>query len=185
MPIIIPIDAHIITLLVFKKPEPSKWKPAFIKQVVDASTALWNKAAGISFSLRSTVAEAPIELIHGSSTVDDEGFFFLRAQFPPKKDNTVSMLLINSFSSGSNLGKSVESLITCAISYYTSTVDPNGKNLSHELGHLLSLPHIKRTKDPVRDVSNLMYEGAHLTQLEPEQVKAAQNSPLAKRFGGT
>ncbi len=184
MPIIIPIDAHIVTLLVFQKPQPSKWTVSFVKQLVEASSNFWNKAAGISFSLRSCVAENPVELINASSVVDDTGFYFLRAQYPPKANNAVSMLLINSFANASNPGKSVESLITCGISYYTSTVDANSKNLSHELGHLLSLPHIKRSKDPVRDVSNLMYEGAHLMQLEPEQIKAAQNSDLAKRFGG-
>jgi hypothetical protein len=189
--VIIPVDAHLLTLTI-STPEiverpvrvghethmqrervmrsreiPTKRDAASLAASFKEVNKIFG-AAGIEFRLQSTTID-PVEAPNGSEAVDDPGFLMLAHSFPMK--NTVSLLLLHRFK-GAEGGASVEKLGVCA-------VDDNAPDtaLAHEFGHLLGLGH----QGDIRDLMNpgLSPPGTPLTVRE---ISAARVSALAKRF---
>ena len=190
--VIIPVDAHLLTLTISKaeiverpvrvgrethmQRERIQTKREIPTQRSKASLTLSfaevNKvfgAADIEFRLRNVTSE-PAEAPKGSEALDDEGFLMLAKDFPMK--DAVSLLLVRRFA-GSEGGASEEKLGVCAVG--DSSPDTA---LAHEFGHLLGLDH----QGDIRDLMNpgLSPPGTPLTASE---IADARKSKLAKRFG--
>jgi hypothetical protein len=191
--VIIPVDAHLLTLTVSKfaivqkavqvgretrmQRERVETKDRFPTQRSQASLTLSfaevNKSfsgANIEFRLRNVTTEPPIEAPKGSDALDDEGFLMLAKEFPMK--DAISMLLVRRFA-GSEGGASKEELGVCAV----GDTSPDTA-LAHEFGHLLGLDH----QGDIRDLMNrgLSPPGTPLTATE---IESARKSRLARRFG--
>jgi hypothetical protein len=196
MPFVIPVDAHLITLQVSgfriehvnvqvgrvtqvqarRVEDVHEVVPRInekaIRQGFDRANQIWD-IANVKFFLRSLTPEktpAP----NNADVVDENGFFFLARQFPPKSG--VSLLLVDKFKSKHLGGMSVETLKSAIIPYL---VPPDfGNILAHEMGHLLGL------LDLTDDHYNLMYQSYRADyKLSSSQVAKATSSALAKQFG--
>jgi hypothetical protein len=190
--VIIPVDAHLLTLTISKaeiverpvrvgretrmQRERVQTRREIQTQRSKASLTLSfvevNKvfsAADIEFRLRNVTCE-PAEAPKGSEALDDEGFLMLAKDFP--MTDAVSLLLVRRFA-GSEGGASEEKLGVCAVG--DSSPDTA---LAHEFGHLLGLAH----QGDIRDLMNpgLSPPGTPLT---PREIADARKSRLAKRFG--
>jgi len=191
--VVIPVDAHLLTLTI-STPQIVE-RPVHVGHEVhmqrervmrsseipttrtEASLMLSftevNKifaAADIQFRLQNTTTD-PIEAPNGSEFLDDPGFLMLASSFPMK--NAVNLLLVRRFA-GAEGGASVEKLSVCAVG------DSSSDNaIAHEFGHLLGLAH----QGDIRDLMNpgLSPPGTPLTAREISAVRA---SGLAQRFGG-
>jgi len=196
MPLIIPVDAHCISLKVstFRVQQvpvqvgrvtqvqtrrvedvqliAPRLTEAAVRRGFELANQIW-LPADICFVLRS-FSPASTAAPNNVEVVDDAGFFFLARQFPPK--SAVSLLLVNQFKSSHLGGMSAEPLTAAII---PSLGDPTfGRVLAHELGHLLGL------LDLDRDHYNLMYQAYQAAyNLTPAQIATARASRLATQFG--
>ncbi|HUL16995.1 MAG TPA: hypothetical protein VLV88_13435 [Terriglobales bacterium] len=196
MPTVIPIDAHLLSLKVSsyriehvkvqvgrvtqvqaRRVEDiqliaPRLKEADLRQGLAVANQIWQPAK-IQFTIRSITA-SEIAAPNNAEVVDDDGFFFLARQFPPK--GAVSLLLVDKFKSKHLGGMSAEPLTAAIIPYLDN---PSfGRILAHELGHLLGLPDLKT------DHYNLMYQAYQAAyNLTPGQIATTHASRLAKQFG--
>jgi hypothetical protein len=190
--VIIPVDAHLLTLTI-AKPEIVDRQVRVGREThvqhervmrtraiatnrniasLVASLKEVNKifgAADIEFRLQQTTNDT-VEAPKGAEALDDEGFFMLASGFPMK--NAVSLLLVRRFA-GAEGGASAEKLGVCAVGD-----DSPDTALAHEFGHLLGLNH----QGDIRDLMNpgLSPPGTPLTASE---IAAVRKSQLAIRFG--
>ncbi len=118
MPISIPDDAHIVTLIVSGNSVQSKWTSSVVKQVFDTANNYWTNTARIGFLLKSTVTESPVELPGPGDTclIDRNSFFYLTGKYP-SENGGVTLLLIGEFSSGSTVGTSSIEHNSCALTW--------------------------------------------------------------------
>ena len=190
--VIIPVDAHLLTLTITKfkivdvpvrvgretrlqhQRTPAKDEFPTKRTAASLRTSFLevNKifaAADIEFRLRNVTSES-VEAPKGSEALDDEGFLMLAKEFP--MSDAVSLLLVRRFE-GSEGGASKEELGVCAV----GDGSPDTA-LAHEFGHLLGLGH----QGDIRDLMNrgLSAPGTPLTSRE---IADARKSRLAKRFG--
>jgi hypothetical protein len=190
--ITIPADLTIVTLRGRGGELPQRWTTAHAVSVLQQASDLLRSRANIEFS-RGTVEQVVEEMPAGgaSETVDEAGYHFLAAAH--KAGNGVRALLVDRVSRAELGGQSRQQTRVCLVAY-GSDAAATSRMLAHELGHLLSLPHVDSGRRPgpgqerlvASWMRNLMYSGAlnPAAELTDMQVRAARSSPLARRFGG-
>ena len=192
MAITIPTDLTIVTLRSRAGELGQRWTEAHASAVLRQASDLLRGRANIEFS-RATVEQVVEEMPAGAAaeTVDEAGYHFLAATY--KAGHGVRALLVDRVSRAELGGQSRQQTRVCLIAY-GSDVAATSRMMAHELGHLLSLPHVDSGRRPgpgqeslaAAWMRNLMYSGAlhPAAELTQTQVQAARSSPLARRFGG-
>jgi hypothetical protein len=189
---IIPVDAHFVTLTVpafeivtrtiqvggstetrrerveRQRELPTRRNEEGLRRDVERVNRIWAQA-GIVFALRSSRVER-LRAPGDAEVVDAEGFLFLANRFPAR--NGVSLLLVRGFRSVDLGGQAIEAQCVCILGDGAPVT-----SLAHEFGHLLHLGH-------EGDIRNLMNPGLSIPepQLTPAQIRGAQQSALALRF---
>lgn len=180
MAVNIPIDAHILSLIVFNKPQPSSWNFNYVKQVIGATSEYWNRKAGLCFSMNSCTMEKPVKLPGDAAYVDEGLFNFIKLKYK-SQNGRVSLMLVNRFKESFIYRLSDEANVVCSI-IYSNLVTEACKALCHELGHLLNLPDNEFVRNTIK-MQNLMYEGIYGMEIDAAQIDMARSSTLAKKFG--
>src|SRR5881296_2648006 len=176
MAITISADLTIVTLRSRGGELAQRWTEEYATSVLRQASDLLRSRTNIEFS---------------RGTVDEAGYHFLAATH--KAGTGVRALLVDRVSRTELGGQSRQQTRVCLIAY-GSDVAATSRMMAHELGHLLSLPHVDggRRPGPGQErlaaawMRNLMYSGAlnPAAELTETQVQAARSSPLARRFGG-
>lgn len=192
MAITIPTDLTIVILRSGGVELAQRWTEAHATSILRQASDLWRSRTNIEFpcaSVERVVEEMPSGA--AAETVDDAGYHFLAATH--KAGNGVRALLVDRVSRAELGGQSRQQTRVCLITYGPD-VATTSRMMAHELGHLLSLPHVDsgRRTGPGQEsqiaawMRNLMYSGAlnPAAELTQSQVQAARSSPLARRFGG-
>jgi len=192
MAITIPADLTIVTLRSRARELAQRWTEAYASSVLQQASDILRARTNIEFS-RSTVEQVVEEMPSGaaSETVDEAGYHFLAATY--KAVHGVRALLVDRVARTELGGQSRQQTRVCLIAY-NSDLAATSRMMAHELGHLLSLPHVDSGRRPgpgqesqaAAWMRNLMYSGAlnPAAELTQTQVQAARSSPLARRFGG-
>ena len=193
--VIIPVDAHFITLTIPEyefvtrqvqvgrttqqqrqrvertREVPTRRDESSLAVDLASVNQIWS-AANIDFRLRSSQVER-IRAPGDADVVDPNTFLFLAGHFPAR--NGVSLLLVNRFRSADLGGQAVEAQCVCILGDAAPAT-----SLAHEFGHLLHLDH-------EGDIRNLMNGGLSIPtpRLTASQIRTAQQSALARRFGST
>jgi hypothetical protein len=191
--VIIPVDAHLLTLTIttqeireteirvgretqkrrqrvdVAKSFPTKRTAATLAADFAAANTIF-AAANVEFKLRTakgSTAEAP----GTSEAIDDEGFLVLAGSY--KANNGVSLMLVPRFA-GKEGGAAVEAMGVCAVGD-----NSHANALPHELGHLLGLDH----QGDIRDLMNpgLSPPGTPLTR---DEIRDVKKSRLYRQFEG-
>ena len=187
MAIVIPVNTYIVTL---NGVDP-RWTDDSIRSAFQGANRIWSKS-GISFSVRSVGAFSD-SVINGpaSGAMNNETFFYLLANYPGR-DYPVAFF-VHQFAGTEGGTSTVIKKMNWGLAVgYSSNQAENSRILSHELGHLVSLDHVDKdvhvspkTPMPAWMRKNLMYSAISLdTQLGDDQINAAKDSALAKKFGG-
>ncbi len=192
MAITISADLTIVTLRSRGGELAQRWTEEYATSVLRQASDLLRSRTNIEFSrgtVERVVEEMPSDA--ASETVDEAGYHFLAATH--KAGTGVRALLVDRVSRTELGGQSRQQTRVCLIAY-GSDVAATSRMMAHELGHLLSLPHVDggRRPGPGQErlaaawMRNLMYSGAlnPAAELTETQVQAARSSPLARRFGG-
>lgn len=192
MPIQIPADLTIVTLRSAGRELPQRFTESYARTVLQRASDLLRRLADIEFRARTceTIVE---EMPTGarSDAVDDAGYHFLASAHKPGPG--VRVLLVDR-AARAELGGEARAQTRVCLVVYEGNFGPVSRMLAHEVGHLLGLPHIDvgRRPGPGQEqqtavwLRNLMYSGAlnPNPELNPDQVRMARSSPLARRFGG-
>ncbi len=194
MPIRIPVDAHLVTLVATvdrveertvrvgtrtaarreRVRETQRTPPGRddenVRHIFELSNAIWAQAE-IAFDLRSIAPaddELPGDRPH-PEIVDQSGFTYLASRYRGREG--ASLILVRQFDGPDLGGQAIESLGACVLPRLGDVL--SGKVLAHEFGHLLGLDHVD-------DHYNLMYPALSAAQnLTPEQRSRAAASRLA------
>jgi len=192
MAINIPADLTIVTLRSGGGDLAQRWTEEYAAAVLRQASDLMRSRTDIEF-FRASVEQVVEEMPAGatSGTVDEAGYHFLAAAH--KAGNGVRVLLVDRVSRADLGGQSRQRTRACLVAY-GSDATSTSRMLAHELGHLLSLPHIdeNQRRGPGQErlvaswMRNLMYSGAlnPAAELSDTRVPAARSSPLSRRFGG-
>src|SRR5215470_1029044 len=192
MAITIPADLTIVTLRSGGGELAQRWTEQYATALLRQASDLWRSRTNIEFS-RESVEQVVEEMPSGatSDTVDEVGYHFLAAAH--KAGDGVRAILVDRVSRADLGGPSRQETRVCLVAYGSDPASTS-RMMAHELGHLLSLPHVdsERRPGPGQErlvaswMRNLMYSGAlnPAAELTDTQVRAARSSPLARRFGG-
>jgi hypothetical protein len=192
MAITIPADLTIVTLRSRGRELAQRWTDAYAASVLQQASDILRARTNIEFP-RAAVEQVVEEMPSGaaSETVDEPGYHFLAATY--KAVRGVRALLVDRVARTELGGQSRQQTRVCLIAY-NSDLAATSRMMAHELGHLLSLPHVDSGRRPgpgqesqaAAWMRNLMYSGAlnPAAELTQTQVQAARSSPLARRFGG-
>jgi hypothetical protein len=192
MAITIPADLTIVTLRSRGRELAQRWTDAYASSVLQQASDILRARTNIEFS-RAAFEQVVEEMPSGTAaeTVDEAGYHFLAATY--KAVHGVRALLVDRVARTELGGQSRQQTRVCLIAY-NSDLAATSRMMAHELGHLLSLPHVDSGRRPgpgherqaAAWMRNLMYSGAlnPAAELTQTQVQAARSSPLARRFGG-
>jgi hypothetical protein len=190
--ITIPAELTIVTLRSEGRELPQRWTAAYATSVLQQASALLKSRTNIEFS-RAALEQVVEEMPAGAApeTVDEAGYHFLSSAY--RAGNGVRVLLVDRVARHELGGQSRQQTRVCLIAY-DPDVSTTSRIVAHELGHLLSLPHVDSGRRPgpgqeslaAAWARNLMSSGAlhPAAELTHTQVQAARSSPLARRFGG-
>ena len=140
MAITIPADLSIVTLRSRAGELAQRWTEEYATSVLKQASDLLRSRANIEFS-RASIEQVMEEMPSGaaSETVDEAGYHFLTATH--KAGNGVRALLVDRVARAELGGQSRQQTRVCLIPY-GSDAAATSRMMAHELGHLLSLPHI-------------------------------------------
>jgi hypothetical protein len=191
MSIQIPADLTIVTLRAAGSELPQRFTESYAGAVLRGASETLRTRADIEFRL-GTCERVVEDMPAGASSdvVDESGYHFLASAH--RAGTGVRVLLVDRVSRPELGGQSRSQTRVCLIAYDADQA-ATARILAHELGHLLELPHVDeaRRAGPGQErqiaawMTNLMYSGALNPQAElnPEQVRFARSSALARRFG--
>jgi hypothetical protein len=193
----IPVEAHIITLLVNEErivtsqvqigrniqtrreriTEQREIPPGESEATVRAGVTLANQILAptrISFQITSIMPQR-VTMPRNQAVVTEDGFLYLARQYPARRG--ARLFVVNRFA-GQEGGQAIEAQRVCIVKCLGNPLF--GKTLAHEFGHLLALGHV--TTGPSARY-NLMWPGLRAgDRLEPAQIRTAQRSGIARSF---
>ena len=168
--------------------EAAKWSCDSANEALKQVNTIWQKA-NVGFVINDCIMDRPLDMEKGSRNDDKRllGVLSLRHD----TDSLVHIYLVNA----------IANLMAGGSSYPNSDPEPasfvqwygnplaNGRAWAHELGHLMSLDHMKidymKEKQAALLRNNLMVEGMISgNDLTPKQISQVKGSKLVKRFGG-
>lgn len=192
----IPVDVHLITLLVttsrvvtrqiqvgrITQPRrqrvqavqevPPRWTSATARQAISGANQIWSHAQ-ITFTLRSAVPRR-IPAPGNREVVNANGFQFLINQYPSRSG--VSLLLVSRFS-GNEVGGQASRGVAI-LPFLTGHL--RARILAHEFGHLLGVGHMEERRTHLQ---NLMRPGLVAgNQLIQNQIDTARRSSLVSQI---
>jgi hypothetical protein len=188
MPVAVPVQAYITPFSEGGQAEASVWSEPDVHAAIRVANRIW-AVAGIHLSLRTCILDAALDIRHDARMNGERLLNVLSYRHPA--GGSVNVFFINSVAGLTAGGLSYlnsEPEAACYVQYY-SAEQANGRVVAHELGHLLSLDHVlidfRAERRAARLLNNLMREGLGVgTELDSAQIRNAQGSRLARRFGG-
>lgn len=188
MPIDVPIQAYITPFSEGGQAEASVWSEPEVHAAIRVANRIW-AVAGIHFSLRACILDAALDIRRDARTNGERLLNVLSYRHPA--GGSVNVFFISSVAGLTAGGMSYlnsEPEAACYAQFYSTELS-NGRVVAHELGHLLSLDHViidfRAERRAARVLNNLMREGLSVgTELDSAQIRSAQGSRLAQRFGG-
>ena len=168
--------------------EATRWSCDAANEALKQVNAIWQKAK-VGFVIDDCIVDKPLDMAKSARNDDKRLLGVLSFRHDP--DNHVHIYLVNSIENlvaggGSYLDSDPEA--ASFVQWYGNAVT-NGRALAHELGHLMSLDHMKIDYFQARQAAllrnNLMVEGMITgSDLTPKQISQVKGSKLVKRFGG-
>src|SRR5262245_37262844 len=140
MAITIPADLTIVTLRSRSGELAQRWTDEYATSILTKASDLLKSRANIEFS-RASVEQVVEEMPSGatSETVDEAGYHFLAAAH--KTGRGVRAILVDRVARADLGGQSRQQTGVCLVAYGSDAASTS-RTLSHELGPLLSLPHL-------------------------------------------
>jgi len=195
--ITIPLEAHLITLIVDvqrvvtrriqvgrttqtrreRVTEQREILPGETEAGIRTGVTLANRILAptdISFSVVS-ISTQRINAPHNREVVTQNGFIFLTRKYPSRRG--ARLFVVRQFS-GQEGGQAIEAQRVCILKHLGNPLF--GKTLAHEFGHLLALGHVTLGASAH---FNLMWPGLRAgDKIERSQIRIAQESGLARHF---
>jgi len=182
----IPLNILITPLTTKGSVESGDWTAETAQEAVREASRIWS-SADIQFLVKETTVDKALDVAEETRTHDQRLLDILTYRRPAA--GLVNVFLIHSIAALKAGGASYldsDPEPACFVQKYDNAA-ADGRALAHELGHLLSLDHLKvnysnETK-AAEEIKNLMVEGLRMgTTLSAGQIRAAKNSKLAKKF---
>ena len=182
----IPVRVFITPFAVRGTSEPAAWTSDDAADVLNVVNSIWSKSK-IQFVIQQCSVDKPLEMAPEARNNDQRVLDVLSMRRPA--GSNIHIFLLNAIPNlkaggGSYLNSDPEAA-SFVQSYGNNTA--SGRAWAHELGHLLSLDHVKMPNTPsAKDLSNLMREGLSVgIELSAPQMDQAQKSKLAQRFSAS
>jgi hypothetical protein len=182
----IPLRVFITPFAVRGTSEPTAWTCDDAADVLNVVNSIWSKSK-IQFVIQQCSVDKPLDMATEARNNDHRVLDVLSMRRPA--GSNIHIFLLNSIPNlkaggGSYLDSDPEAA-SFVQSYGNNTA--SGRAWAHELGHLLSLDHVKMPNTPsAKDLSNLMREGLSVgIELSAPQIDQAQKSKLAQRFSAS
>jgi hypothetical protein len=184
----IPLQIYVTPFAERGNVEPSQWSCSVATDALRVVNRIW-MVAKIQFQVKDCTEDDPLDMPKTTRTRDQVMLDVLSDRRPA--GSSVNVFLINKvpdLKAGGLSYLNSDPEAACFVQRYDNA-EANGRALAHELGHLLSLDHVKIDSTNQRLAgqlaNNLMKEGWSAgTSLLPGQINNAKTSKLAKRFGG-
>jgi hypothetical protein len=184
-----------ITLNVYVTPfaeqgvkEAEKWSCDAAREALNVVNGIWSKAK-VAFVINDCVVDQPLDMAKSMRNNDVRLLNALTSRHKP--DNLVHIYLVNpiaNLNAGGGSYQDSDPEPASFVQWYANAIS-NGRAWAHELGHLMTLGHVKINYQDERQaavlVKNLMTEGLGMGRdLTDAQIGKAKGSKLVKRFGG-
>ena len=184
----IPLNIFITPFAERGKAETVAWTCDSAAEALRVVNRIW-VASNIQFQIKACTVDTPLDIAKDSRTKDQLLLDVLSNRRPA--GTSVNIFLVNRLAGLKAGGLSYfnsDPEAACFVQQYDDA-DSSGRAIAHELGHLLSLDHVKVDyTDPQKAaklLTNLMVEGLSMgTDLSAPQITSAKASKLAKKFGG-
>ena len=168
--------------------EAAKWNCDSAKDALNVVNAIWSKA-NISFAMAECVSIEPATMAKDARNSDIRLLNLLT--FKQKADGTVHIFLVNpilNLNAGGGSYPSSDPEPASFVQWY-GNAEASGRAWAHELGHLLTLDHVKidfsNEKQAAARRGNLMVEGLSAGRdLTSAQIQQVKRSKLVSRTGG-
>jgi hypothetical protein len=184
----VPLTVYVMPFADKGVAEPARWSCDDAAEALNVVNSIWSKA-DIAFVIKDCSVDKPLDIAKSMRNKDQGLLAVLTSRHKP--DNTVHIYLVNAIenlNAGGGSYPNSDPEPASFVQWYSNTVS-NGRAWAHELGHLMSLDHVKidyqEEKQAAQRINNLMVEGLTVGKdLTDKQMSAARGSPLVKRFGG-
>jgi hypothetical protein len=179
----IPLQVFITPFAEQGKIEPTAWSCDDATSALNVANGIW-QVAKIQFVIQNCTIDKPLDMAKSMRSSDDRVLASL--SYRRKAGDGVNIFLLNRVSSLHAGGGSYVDCDPQAVSFVQmyDQMNNTGRALAHELGHLLSLPHlIVDYQNPQGQRNNLMVDGMITGgNLTTPQINSAKTSKLAKKF---
>lgn len=167
--------------------ENASWDCSKAADAVSAANAIF-VSTKVQFVVKECKVDTPLDMAPGARENDQRVLDTLSYRRPA--GGSVNVFLLNPITKLRSGGLSYlnsDPEAACFVQWYGKT-EANARALAHELGHLLSLDHVKvnysNEAEAAKQIANLMTEGLSTgTKLTAAQISAVRGSKLARKFG--